>query len=141
MKTSKEMAQEYINEYPKAERSKDECFIKYFTGNKGNSIEGKICKLLNFYMDLEYLDTIFIDSKEKHFFDKINSSKEHNVYMWGSSILFDFNENFYYELPGLHEKFVNEQSLIIENKRFKLARFDIDLNVVEDIFESDIIIL
>lgn len=141
MKTSEEMAQEYINEYPKTERNKDEYFVKYFTGNNGKSIEGKTCKLLNFYMDLEHSDSIFIDSKEKHFFDKLNSSNEYNVYMWGSSILFDFNENFYYEVPGLHEKFENEQSLIVKNKRFKIARFNIDLNVVEDIFESDIIIL
>ncbi len=141
MKTSKEIAQEYINEYPKVERSKDEYFIKNFSGNNGKSIKGRECKLLNYYMDLAHLDTMFIDSKEKDFWNKLNNSTEHKIYMWGSSILFDFNEKFYYELPGLHEKFENNQSLIVKNKRFKIAKIDVDSSMVEDIFESDIIIL
>ncbi len=141
MKTSAQMAQEYIDEYPKIERANNEYFIKFFSGNNGKSIKGKECKFLNYYMDLAYLDTMFIDSKEKDFWDKFNSSTEHKVYMWGSSILFDFNENFYYELPGLHEKFENNQSLIVKNKRLKIAKLDFDLSIVEDMFESDIIIL
>lgn len=141
MKTSKEMAQEYIDEYPKVERTEDECLFEYYKGNNGNEIKAKKTKYLKYYLDLNNLDTLLIDSKEKEFWDKVSSSVDCTVYLWGSSILFDFNENFYYELPCLRNELGGTNCFILKNKKSYIAKFNKDLEKFEEAFETDIIIL
>jgi hypothetical protein len=137
MKTSKEIAQEYIDEYPQAEH--DGYFIKYYKGSSGNKIKGKELKCLNFFMEENYLDTVFIDSKENNFWDKFTSSINRTIYIWENSILFDFNENYYYELAALDERIINHK--FIKNKKIIIAKINIELQKVETDFEVDIIFL
>ncbi|NCQ50295.1 hypothetical protein GW796_00030 [archaeon] len=141
MKTSKQMAQEYIDEYSQVERNENECLFEYYKGNNGNEIKAKKTKYLKHYLDLNNLDTLLIDSKEKEFWDKINGSLACTVYMWGSSILFDFNENFYYELPCLRNELSGSDSFILKNQKSYIAKFNKNLENFEESFETDIIIL
>ncbi|NCQ50296.1 hypothetical protein GW796_00035 [archaeon] len=138
MKTSKEIAQAYINQYPKIEND-NEYFITYYKGNKGNKIKGKELKCLNFFMEENYLDTLFIDSKEKEFWDKFNNSTESKIYIWKSSILFDFGDKFYYELASLDERIINHP--FVKNNKIIIAKTNIELQKIETDFEVDIIIL
>jgi hypothetical protein len=139
MKTSSQIAQEYIDEYPKVERNKDECLFDYYVGNNGKEIKGKNRKSLKYLMELNYLDTLFVDSAQKEFWDKLTSSTNRNIYMWGSSVLFDFNDNFYYELRNIEQAIIDNPT--INSGKIKIAKINMQLQSVEDVFETDIIVL
>jgi hypothetical protein len=138
MKTSKQMAQEYIDEYPQAPK-RSGYFIDYFGGKNGNKIKGKERKSLKYFMELNYLDTLFVVANETEFWDKFKSPLSRTVYMWGSSVLFDFNDNFYYELRNLEQEIIDNP--IINNGKINIAKLNTQLQSVEDVFETDIIIL
>lgn len=141
MKTSKEIAQEYINEYPKVERSKDEYLFENYVGNNGNKIKAKKRKYLKYYTDTVNFGSLFIDSREKEFWDKVINSVDYTVYIWGSSILFDFGDNFYYQLCDFDEDIGNTYNYIITNKIAYIIKYNFDSKDIEETFESDIIIL
>ncbi len=141
MKTSKEMAQEYIDEYPKVEKNKDEYLFESYVGNNGNKIRAKKRKYLKYYTDDINLGVLFIDSQEEEFWSKIKNSKNNYVYMWGSSILFDFDENFYYQLCNFDEDIGKTYQNIITEKKAFICKYNNDSKNVEETFESDIIIL
>lgn len=139
MKTSSQMAKEYINEYPKVERDEDACLFDYYVGNNGKEIDGKNRVPMKYLMDLNFLDTLFVDSEQKEFWSKLASSVNRNVYMWGSSVLFDFDDNFYYELRGVEQSIID--STITSSGKIKIVKINIQLQSVEDVFETDIIVL
>lgn len=141
MKTTQEIAQEYINEYPKVERNEEECLFENYIGNNGNKIKAKKRKYLEYYTDTVNFGSLFIDSKEKEFWDKLISSNNITTYIWGSSILFDFGDNFYYQLCNFDEDIGNTYNYIMTNKSAYIIRYNSDLKDVEEIYKSDIIIL
>lgn len=141
MKTSKEIALEYIDEYPKVERSEVNCLFENYIGNNGNKIKAKKRKSIQYYTDTVNFGSLFIDSKEKEFWDKVISSNDTTTYIWGSSILFDFGDNFYYQLCDFDEDIGNTYNYIMTNKVAHIIRYNFDSNHIEETFEFNMIVL
>ena len=132
-----EILQEYLKMFPKEEHNG--YFIESYQGSNGNFIQGKKLKCLNFFTEKNYINTVFIDAKEEDFWKKIDSSIENKIYLLESSIVFDFNDNYYYELAPLNEIIINNE--IVKNNKIIIVKFNFDLNKVERDVEVDIIIL
>lgn len=135
-----EILQEYLKMFPKEEKNDDEYFLfSHYSGKNGNKIKAKQRHSLKYFMELNYLDTLFISSEETEFWEKFNNSVDYKIYLWGSSLLFDFNESYYYELRGIEQVIIDHPS--VNNGKIIIAKINIELQEVETDFEVDIIIL
>lgn len=135
-----EMLQEYLKMFPKEENHNEGySLFSHYSGKNGHKIKAKKTQLLKYFMELNYLDTLFIDSEEKEFWNKFKSPLKRNIFLWGSSLLFDFNNNYYYELAGIEQTIIDNP--FVNSGKIIVAKINIELKIVEEDFEVDIIVL